>query len=551
MGKLILGPVLRYVGEREATIWVETDEACEVEVLDHGTPTFEVEGHHYAMVQVDGLEPGTCIEYEVALDGERVWPEPDSEFPPSVIRTIHPEGTTDIIFGSCRTGFPHTRPFVLTKDEHDDGREYDALYAKAHEMLEQPVSEWPDMMLLLGDQVYADEVSPQAREFIRSRRDPEQPPGMEVADFEEYTALYNESWSDPVIRWLFSTVSSSMTWDDHDVHDDWNISRSWLEAIRSEPWWQERIVSALMTYWIYQHAGNLSHRELAEDSVYRMLTKGSGDGGPALREWAERAHLEPEGSRWSFHRDIGRTRLIMMDSRAGRVLEHGRRSMFDDEEWEWIAEHAKGDFDHLLLGTSVPYLLGPGMHYIEAWSEALTEGAWGKYGARFGEWMRRTLDFDHWASFSKSFHRLAELLREMGAGERGEPPASIVVLSGDVHHAYLAEVGFPRGSGVRSAVYQAVCSPFRNPLDKGERRGIRFGVSAAARRIGRALARTARVEDPEIRWRFVEGPYFDNQVATLHLDGRRASLCIEKTIPDEADEHGPAELDKVFEHQLA
>src|SRR3712207_8062569 len=42
------------------------------------------------------------------------------------------------------------------------------------------------------------------------------------------------------------------------------------------------------------------------------------------------------------------------------------------------------------------------------------------------------------------------------------PISSIVTLSGDVHHAYLAEVAYPRGSGVRSAVWQAVCSPFRN-----------------------------------------------------------------------------------------
>ena len=55
-----------------------------------------------------------------------------------------------------------------------------------------------------------------------------------------------------------------------------------------------------------------------------------------------------------------------------------------------------------------------------------------------------------------SFERLRELLEEVGSGKRGKPPASIVVLSGDVHHAYLAEVGFrPRGEAYESAVYQA------------------------------------------------------------------------------------------------
>ena len=33
MPKLILGPLLRWVGETQATVWVETDAPAEVEVL--------------------------------------------------------------------------------------------------------------------------------------------------------------------------------------------------------------------------------------------------------------------------------------------------------------------------------------------------------------------------------------------------------------------------------------------------------------------------------------------------------------------------------------
>ena len=77
MATLVLGPLLRYVGETEAVVWVETDEPCEVEVLGHREPTFCVAGHHYALLIADGLEPGSATEYEVALDGERRWPEPE------------------------------------------------------------------------------------------------------------------------------------------------------------------------------------------------------------------------------------------------------------------------------------------------------------------------------------------------------------------------------------------------------------------------------------------------------------------------------------------
>jgi hypothetical protein len=545
---LVLGPIVRHVGERDATVWVETDGPCEVEILGHREPTFSVEGHHYALVALDDLKPGEAHAYEVALDGVRRWPDPDSEFPPSRIRTVDPDAGIDIAFGSCRVSVPHEEPYTLPKDDHELGAEVCALRVRGLEMLRQPEETWPDLLVQLGDQVYADEGAPATQEFMRSRRDTSQPPGTEVADFEEYTHLYRESWSDPVLRWLLSNVPSAMIIDDHDVHDDWNISRSWVEDMRREGWWEERIVGALMSYWIYQHLGNLSPERLAEDETYRRVRESREEAGPVLRDYAHRADGDREEIWWSYRRDLGRTRLIVMDSRGGRVLREGKRSIFSEDEREWIWDQAQGDFDHVLLATSDPFLLAHGMHYLEAWSEAVCDGAWGRGAAKLGEKIRRGLDLDHWGAFHVSFEALAKLLRELGSGKRGAPPASIVVLSGDVHHAYLAEVGFRQGDGVRSRVYQAVCSPYRNPLDDRERASVRAASSRAAWSLTRALARAAGAYMPAIGWRFVDGPYFDNQVATLSLNGRRADLKLEKTKPGEQDEE---RLETSFERRLA
>ncbi|HYQ85554.1 MAG TPA: alkaline phosphatase family protein, partial [Rubrobacter sp.] len=81
--ELSLGPLLRYAGERDATVWAETNDACEVDVLGHTARTFEIEGHHYALVRLTKLEPGKTYEYEVSLDGTKVWPDDESDFPPS------------------------------------------------------------------------------------------------------------------------------------------------------------------------------------------------------------------------------------------------------------------------------------------------------------------------------------------------------------------------------------------------------------------------------------------------------------------------------------
>ncbi len=543
--RLVLGPVLRHVGERDATVWVETDVPATVGICDTTAPTFEVEGHHYALVCVDGLEPGSRRAYTVELDGEPAWPPPGDTFPAPEIRTLGGPGPMRVSFGSCRVSVPHEPPWSLTKDADDQGRELDALLALAHRLIRDPDAARPDLLLLLGDQVYADEASPGTRAYIAARRDPAVAPGYEVADFEEYTHLYLDSWTVPAVRWLLSTIPTAMIFDDHDVHDDWNISRSWVADSRAKGWWDERIVGGFMSYWIYQHLGNLPRSELEEDSLYERVRAAEGDAGPILREFAFCADREAAGTRWSYHRDLGRTRLLVIDSRAGRVLEPGARSMLDEDEWGWVEEHASGDFDHLLLGTSLPAFLGCAMHEVEAWSEAVCDGAWGRAAARVGERIRQALDLEHWAAFRGSFERLVALLERVASAPRA--PGSIVLLSGDVHHAYLARVRFGSGSESDSRVYQAVCSPLRNPLDARERRVIRLGGSRMVARAGRALARSAGVAPAPVRWELEGGgPWFDNQIATLDLDGRRAVLRIDRTCGD-ADE---PRLESVLDRRL-
>jgi hypothetical protein len=234
------------------------------------------------------------------------------------------------------------------------------------------------------------------------------------------------------------------------------------------------------------------------------------------------------------------------------VLEEDRRAMVDDEEWEWIVAKTEGDFDHLLIATTVPWLLSPAFDRLEAWNERMCDGAWGKPAAWAAEKLRREVDFDHWAAFGESFAKLRDLLGEVAAGKRGKTPASIVVLSGDVHHAYLCEAGYPKadsdGASGRSPIYQAVCSPYRNPLDEKERRVVRSAFRRPAIAFTRLVARAIGAPDPGIRWRLLDGPYFDNQVATLELDARTATMRLDKTVPGE---DGKEALEESFSRRLA
>src|SRR3954454_24383207 len=326
MPRLLIGPVLRHVGRTDATVWVETDAPCEVEVLGARERTWTVAGHHYALVTVEGLAPGSTTPYEVHLDGAIAWPPLRTDRPPSVIRTQGSDRPLRIAFGSCRYG----RAAATLADKHFEA---DALAAFSRRMVREDPQEWPDAMIMLGDQVYADETSEATRRRIRARRDIDSGSKDQVADFEEYTWLYLESWTDPDVRWLLSTLPTSMIFDDHDVRDDWNTSHEWREEMQRTDWWQERIIGGLSSYWVYQHLGNLSPAELADNELFQQIRQCDGDAEPLIREFAVAADKEADGAkgaRWSYRRDLGRIRLLVIDSRCGRILDSGKRSMLSD-----------------------------------------------------------------------------------------------------------------------------------------------------------------------------------------------------------------------------
>jgi hypothetical protein len=532
--RLLVGPLLRYTGTTSATLWVETDGPGEVDILDHRARTFHVQGHHYALVLIDDLEPGTITPYEVRLGGEVVWPPADGR-PPSAIHTREFERQSRLVFGSCRVGMPEREPYTHPPSTHPSGVGIDALWSYSRK-LQSGSTPWPDALLLLGDQVYADEVPPETAALIRSRRDGSGPPGTEVSDFEEFTRLYRESWSDPDIRWLLSTVPSTMIFDDHDVRDDWNISRSWVEEMRALPWWDDRITGAFMSYWLYQHLGNLSPPELAEEDLLRLV-QGDDDAGPRLREFARKRDRESASSRWAYYRDFGRSRLVVIDSRAARVLSDDRREMVDEGEWEWIVEHCHGEFDHLIIASTLPVFMSHGVHHLEALSEAVCDGAWGGLAASLGERVRRVVDLEHWPAFQKSFRRLVELLHDVSHGGDGEAPATILLLGGDVHMAYIAEV-LPDRAPSASRVYQIVCSPFRNPLTPTQRRAIRLASSRFGTALLARAARSAGVQSAPAEWRFIRGPTFENSIGELVLNERLVEVTISSA--RDRDRDGPS-----------
>jgi hypothetical protein len=408
-------------------------------------------------------------------------------------------------------------------------------------------------------------------------------PAGQVADYAEYCALYREAWSDPAVRWLLSVVPTGMIFDDHDVHDDWNTSAAWRRDIAAQPWWAGRIESAFQSYWVYQHLGNLSPAELAADETWPKV-RDSPDAAAVLADLARRADQRAPGVRWSFRRALGRVRVVALDSRSRRVLDDGPRLIADQAEWDWLAESVSGDWEHVVIASSVPPLLPRGIHALEAWTERLGNGAWGRRGRRFGERLRRDFDLEHWPAFTASFAQLEQLLTSLAGGHRsprGEPPASVTVISGDIHHSYLAAVDLPAdgtdaadaadgtnaadGTGAadgtnaavdalgpaharQSAVYEAVCSPFHQAMPPKMRYAQRLAGTRFSGAAGAAVAALAGARGPGLSWRVTAGPWFVNMIAQLEYDGAAARVRFDRAVADAA---GTPTLERAAEVRLS
>ena len=489
--------------------------------------------------------------YEVLLDGERAWPPPpgDWDWPASCIRPLSGSGELRICFGSCRVAYPNEPPWTLRKDQDPRGREHDALSALAHEMRADRGVQWPQLLLLLGDQVYADDVPPRTAKWIAQRRDTSVPPGEQVADFHEYCRLYEDSWSEPSVRWLLSTVPTAMIFDDHDIHDDWNTSDEWVREMRGQGWWDERIVGGFMSYWAFQHLGNLARSERNEDPTYRAVLAGAG------RRRADRPRLRlprrPRDRRRALELLARRRRHAAGDDGlARRPRAHPRRrQMVDAEEWADIEAWSEGDFDHLLLGTSLPVaLVSPGCSgwrrparrcataaaggWWPAWASACARGSTSSTGPRSGRRSTR------WRTSSSASRRDA-----------------------------TAAAPAPWSCSRATCTTPTSCGPGSETTPTGGRRSTRRCARRFATRwagtsgarcawrsrapgalVGAALARLARAPAERVRWDPVgEGPWFDNQVATLVLDGREGRLALDRSVgPPE----GPPRLERVAEQRL-
>jgi hypothetical protein len=200
--------------------------------------------------------------------------------------------------------------------------------------------------------------------------------------------------------------------------------------------------------------------------------------------------------------------------------------MLGDREFSWLEEQVNDgidQLDHLLLGSSLPWLLPPAIGDLQSVNE-IAAARPGRRG-RLAEKVRQAADFEHWAAFLRSFLRLSDLI-VAAASRESDGPATISVLSGDVHHSYAARAVLPGPATTR--VHQLVCSPVHNYVPMFVKPAFRLGWSRRLARVTRRYARRNGSAPLPITWSNLSGPLFGNTIATLIATGRSAEVLFEQ-----------------------
>ncbi len=548
---LVLGPLLRYVSDTEATVWVETDDACEVAVL--GAVRADLQGRGPPLRAGPGrrAEAGPEHPYDVRARRRGALAGADSRPAPECRSHARRRGAPlDIGFGSCRVAVPHEPPYTKSRrTARRRARGRRALGPGAGQSPATTRAAGPTSSSCSATRSTSTRAARGRGRRSRSGAAPDAEPGDEVTDFEEYTWLYQESWREPLIRWLLRRTSRPRCSGTTTTCPTTGTSRApGSRRCAQRSWWHRRAIGCIASYWIYQHLGNLSPAALDEDEIYARCAATStptrcSSTGRADRIDRRRGPLELLPRPRRDPRDLRRL-ARRPGARRGRPADGRRRGVGLDRRPDRGRLRPPADRDHRALAALPRPRPARG---LERAGRATAPTARPRpRAAREAAARGRLRPLGLLLRLLPSAARPARRRRRRPARRSSRPRSSSSPATSTTPTS--CEVGWPPGeprpqprSTRRSARPTATRSRSKEQRVSGP------ASAGPSRQSPRRLARLAGAPDPGIRWRLLDGPCFDNQVATLRLDGREASMRLDKTIPGRDGEHA---LEPSFERRL-
>lgn len=538
---ILAGPILRHCTPREFTVWLALSKLPDTIRLtlstDSGGVLFDkpLTDAQYKSVRLgkkayivllnitpeETLPQDTFLDYQLSfeLDGKshtltELSPEilyPDQERPGFILRSQ----LKKVIHGSCRKPHSHSADALAQLDNQIANSLNDT-------------DERPDLLIMSGDQIYADDVAGPMLKAIHQISDllglahecwegsipcdnesllnndynyyqrdkllPKNRANQKVRDLffggsqkpifttkfahnhlitlAEMSAMYLLIWSPVLWEWVtfdnngvgeefieifheeqalieeFSTglgavqralanIPTYMIFDDHDITDDWNLSRGWEEAAYGHPFSKRIIGNALIAYWLCQGWGNnaVVFDGIHQDSkdlfnAHSLKTDDLIDTLLSFREWDYSVDTYPK--------------IIVADTRTNRWRSESSISNPSGlMDWQ-----ALSDLQQQLIHNDSVILVSPapifGVKLVEVIQRIFTF---------FGQSLM--VDAENWMAHNGSANVILNIFMHP------KTPQHFVILSGDVHYSFVYDVSLRFRDGGPD-ITQVTASGFKN-----------------------------------------------------------------------------------------
>lgn len=245
------------------------------------------------------------------------------------------------------------------------------------------------------------------------------------------------------IRRALAHLPVYMIFDDHDVTDDWNLTRGWEEEVYGHPLSRRMVGNALVAYWLCQGWGNQPAK--FADILSQAATVFTPDGLQQqdafidtlfdFEQWHYTLHTSPP--------------ICVLDTRTRRWRsESSLNKPSGLMDWEALCE-----FQQDIIGQQAVIVVSAapiyGVKFIEAIQKVFTF---------FGKAL--TVDAENWMAHRGTAHVMLNIFRHY------RTPPEFIILSGDVHYSFVYDVRlrFRRNS---PHITQFTCSGLKNTFPDG------------------------------------------------------------------------------------
>ncbi len=283
------------------------------------------------------------------------------------------------------------------------------------------------------------------------------------SDYTDIISFANSTFS---TQRLLANIPTYMIFDDHDITDDWNITKKWKENVENSPLGKHVVANALTAYFAFQGWGNDPTRFSSE--FLRSLT-----------EYINTYHSNKHTYKSWINSMIGfgpwtyiaptKPKVLCLDTRTSREWSYRKNQsnswippstsgpeLINEKGWTFATNNLfKNGWrknDPLVIVSPAPLY---GIEVIECFLEKYISPLRNR-----GIPVTTSFDLEAWRMNGKGVYHFYEVLMKLA-------PCEITILSGDAHMASAIEVWTQFGKQEKIKLLQLTSSPLKNETFRG------------------------------------------------------------------------------------